>query len=445
MVATVVSVVIFLSGVFVGRGVRLERAARSAEARRDRAGHHSRPGSRRAKPPPAAGLGSDRRAAAARRRRAQLFQPAREAGTARGRAEAGPEGAQRKPPRAADGLPVDGGEIRADRRRRANPAAVARPPRRRPAAKASAPAPAGRRRSTRLAEPSGSGFRAADRRAQRTQSRPRRSPKRLVVERLCRVRADAGQRHAVGLSRAHRQVQDASRGGSDRGQAAKRRAVQALDYALALASGALLALSFPKFGHPAFGWIALAPLLVALPTSRASLARAFALGLTTGVVYFTGTLYWITRVMAVYGGPADLGGGARQRPADRLPRALSRRCSPSSCAGSLIAYGAARAAWRRRWSGWRPSWAARYLLQRLSLGAARLQPGDHAADRAARQRLRRVRRVGARRQRQRRRRDPRWPHRSRPGSRARPSDRVARRPARGRRVWGSRRACRAPS
>ena len=34
--------------------------------------------------------------------------------------------------------------------------------------------------------------------------------------------------------------------------------------ALALLSGALLALSFPKFGHPAIAWIALAPLLVAL-------------------------------------------------------------------------------------------------------------------------------------------------------------------------------------
>jgi apolipoprotein N-acyltransferase len=30
--------------------------------------------------------------------------------------------------------------------------------------------------------------------------------------------------------------------------------------------------------------------------------RAFALGLTTGAIYFTGTLYWISRVMAVYGG-----------------------------------------------------------------------------------------------------------------------------------------------
>jgi apolipoprotein N-acyltransferase len=32
-----------------------------------------------------------------------------------------------------------------------------------------------------------------------------------------------------------------------------------------------------------------------------SLKRAFALGLVTGIVYFTGTLYWITRVMAMYG------------------------------------------------------------------------------------------------------------------------------------------------
>jgi apolipoprotein N-acyltransferase len=70
-------------------------------------------------------------------------------------------------------------------------------------------------------------------------------------------------------------------------------------YALAAASGALLALSFPKFGHPAFGWIALAPLLVALDDG--TLRRAFGLGLLTGTLYFTGTLYWITRVMVKYG------------------------------------------------------------------------------------------------------------------------------------------------
>ena len=53
----------------------------------------------------------------------------------------------------------------------------------------------------------------------------------------------------------------------------------------------------------------MSPLLVALaatprfpsPAAR-PLRRAGQLGLLTGVVYFTGTLYWITRVMAVYGG-----------------------------------------------------------------------------------------------------------------------------------------------
>src|SRR5260221_13873816 len=70
-------------------------------------------------------------------------------------------------------------------------------------------------------------------------------------------------------------------------------------YVLAAASGVLLALSFPKFGHPALAWIALAPLLLAL--SGTTLRRAFNLGLVTGLVYFTGTLYWITRVMVMYG------------------------------------------------------------------------------------------------------------------------------------------------
>src|SRR5262249_45261622 len=80
------------------------------------------------------------------------------------------------------------------------------------------------------------------------------------------------------------------------------------DFALAILSGLLLTVSFPKFGHPAFGWIALTPLLVALaeapPASVARtrpLARAFALGLVTGAVYFTGTLYWVTAVMVTYG------------------------------------------------------------------------------------------------------------------------------------------------
>src|SRR6266853_4154081 len=72
-------------------------------------------------------------------------------------------------------------------------------------------------------------------------------------------------------------------------------------FSLAAASGVLLALSFPKFGHPAFGWIALAPLLLSL-TLDISLLRAFAVGLISGILYFSGTLYWMAGVMAVYGG-----------------------------------------------------------------------------------------------------------------------------------------------
>ena len=70
-------------------------------------------------------------------------------------------------------------------------------------------------------------------------------------------------------------------------------------FPLAILSGILLALSFPRFGHPAIAWIALTPLLVTL--RRGSLVRAFGLGLTTGAVYFAGTVYWITNVMALYG------------------------------------------------------------------------------------------------------------------------------------------------
>ncbi len=75
-----------------------------------------------------------------------------------------------------------------------------------------------------------------------------------------------------------------------------------LDFLLALLSGALLALSFPKFGHPAFAWIALAPLLVAVSHRPQPRRRALLLGLITGGVYFAGTLYWLVATMTTFGG-----------------------------------------------------------------------------------------------------------------------------------------------
>ena len=87
---------------------------------------------------------------------------------------------------------------------------------------------------------------------------------------------------------------------------------------LVLLSGVLLVLSFPHFGHPAVAWVALVPLLMALTgwtgrPARVSVhgrspLRAFLLGLTSGVVYFAGTLYWTGAVISTFGGvPAAVG------------------------------------------------------------------------------------------------------------------------------------------
>ena len=85
-----------------------------------------------------------------------------------------------------------------------------------------------------------------------------------------------------------------------------------LAYPLALLSGALLALSFPQYGHPAFAWIALVPLLIAVsgwrgraePLPGQPPLRAFTLGLTTGALYFIGTIYWTGAVVSTFGGLA---------------------------------------------------------------------------------------------------------------------------------------------
>ncbi|MEQ1757857.1 MAG: apolipoprotein N-acyltransferase [Vicinamibacterales bacterium] len=82
-----------------------------------------------------------------------------------------------------------------------------------------------------------------------------------------------------------------------------------MTYFLALVSGALLALSFPRYGHPAFGWVALVPLLLAVsgwngrpgPLRGSSPRRAFQLGLVAGLVYFIGTVYWTGTVVATFG------------------------------------------------------------------------------------------------------------------------------------------------
>lgn len=72
----------------------------------------------------------------------------------------------------------------------------------------------------------------------------------------------------------------------------------------------MLALSFPKFGHPAAAFIAVAPLYVALSgwsgrggAIRGTTAwRGFVLGLLAGCVHYAGTVYWTSETVATFGG-----------------------------------------------------------------------------------------------------------------------------------------------
>ena len=69
---------------------------------------------------------------------------------------------------------------------------------------------------------------------------------------------------------------------------------------LALLSGLLLFLSFPKFGQGAVAWVAIGPLLVALNGTRG--AQAIRLGYLTGASSALGILYWTALVVIQFGG-----------------------------------------------------------------------------------------------------------------------------------------------
>ncbi|MGE0042955.1 MAG: apolipoprotein N-acyltransferase [Vicinamibacterales bacterium] len=83
-----------------------------------------------------------------------------------------------------------------------------------------------------------------------------------------------------------------------------------MDRSLALLSGALLALSFPRYGHGVVAFVALTPLFVALSGWRGRpgvcpgvpTRRGFSLGLMTGAVHFAGTVYWTGATVSTFGG-----------------------------------------------------------------------------------------------------------------------------------------------
>jgi apolipoprotein N-acyltransferase len=72
-----------------------------------------------------------------------------------------------------------------------------------------------------------------------------------------------------------------------------------LPVGLALLSGSLLFLSFPRWELYLLAWIAFVPLFFSI--RKQSLPKSFFLGWVAGVVYFAGTLSWVTISMHNYG------------------------------------------------------------------------------------------------------------------------------------------------
>ena len=69
---------------------------------------------------------------------------------------------------------------------------------------------------------------------------------------------------------------------------------------LAAISGALLALSFPKYGSGYLTWIALIPLFWAI-REASSVRQGLLLGFISGMICHIGLIYWITFVVVNYG------------------------------------------------------------------------------------------------------------------------------------------------
>lgn len=77
------------------------------------------------------------------------------------------------------------------------------------------------------------------------------------------------------------------------------RSLHRRDYILAVVSGILLALSFPKAGLSFLVWAAFVPLFLAC--GQKSAGKAAVLGFVAGLTGYAGILYWLNIVMTTYG------------------------------------------------------------------------------------------------------------------------------------------------
>src|SRR5438876_841414 len=71
---------------------------------------------------------------------------------------------------------------------------------------------------------------------------------------------------------------------------------------LAVLSAILLILAFPDFEYWFLAWFALVPLLLGIEGEKGSFIRPFVLGWLFGVVFFSGTCWWLTYAPIHYAG-----------------------------------------------------------------------------------------------------------------------------------------------
>jgi apolipoprotein N-acyltransferase len=80
----------------------------------------------------------------------------------------------------------------------------------------------------------------------------------------------------------------------------------AVAWLLAIASGVLQILVFPRPSLCFLCWVALTPLLLAILWQRDSLRKSFLLGYVSGIIWYAGSCYWVYHVMNSYGGLSPL-------------------------------------------------------------------------------------------------------------------------------------------
>ena len=282
MATTLVSVVIFLCGVLVGRGVKpLDTVAQAAgpqafdaaaatsvgRAGRDR---HAGPGAgaagvradrRRHGPRRCRGRRHRRHRADAARRRSRPAPADTDAAASAASGPSRPRSSRRPPRRSSRARPPSRSRPRP--RRRAVPPAVRPAPA--PPVVAPKPTPPPAPTAVATTAPATAGGKIAVQvGAFKTRSEADALAKRLSGRGYAVYVMAPDQRRQERLPRPRRQLRQRRRSAADQRPADVAGEAEALDYALAALSGALFALSFPRFGHPALGWVALVPLLIVL-------------------------------------------------------------------------------------------------------------------------------------------------------------------------------------